>query len=122
MTQIMVVDDDKNLRMVIRAILEQENYDIVEAESGIKCIEKLEKGSRPDLILLDVMMPRMNGWETCEKIKGEKDLKDIPIVMLTVKSEDADKIKSLGDSGADWHIAKPIDKNDFVKTIKWVLS
>jgi two-component system chemotaxis sensor kinase CheA len=118
----MIVDDDDNLRAVLRSILEQEGYQVSEARSGIECLDHLKAGEKPDLILLDVMMPDMDGWETSRRIKEDKDLKDNVVAMLTVKSRDKDKIKSLGFATADWHIAKPIDKKGFIKTVKWIFS
>jgi CheY-like chemotaxis protein len=117
----MIVDDDEQLRDVLSGILEHEGYQVIEAESGQKCLSLLREGEKPDLVLLDVMMPDLDGWETCKRIKKDKKLKDTVVAMLTVKSQDKDKMKSLGDAAADWHIAKPIDKKRFVKTIKWIL-
>jgi CheY-like chemotaxis protein len=122
MKKLMIVDDDEQLRTVLRAILEQEGYEVSVAESGQKCLDMLKSGEKPDLILLDVMMPEMDGWETCRIIKEDKKLRALRVAMLTVKSHDKDKMKSLGYATADWHIAKPIDKKKFVKTVKWILS
>jgi CheY-like chemotaxis protein len=120
--KIMIVDDDQELRDVLRGILEIEGYQVIEAESGQKCLDKLKAGEKPDLVLLDVMMPELDGWETCKRIKEDKKLKGTVVAMLTVKSQDNDKMKSLGYATADWHIAKPIDKKRFVKTVKWILD
>ena len=122
MTTVMVVDDDANIRKMVGLLLVKEGYDVVEADSGGMCVDKLKSSEHPDLILLDVMMPKMDGWETCKIIKNDDKTKDITIVMLTVKDLDDDKIKSLESSNADWHISKPIVKDIFLKTIKWVLD
>lgn len=118
----MVVDDEYEIRTVVKSMLEKDGYEVTLAESGQKCLDMLRAGARPDLILLDVMMPELDGWETCKRIKEDKDTKDLTVVMLTVKSEDEDKIKSLGYATANWHISKPIDKTKFIKTVKWLLS
>ena len=118
----MIVDDDEQHRMVLRAILEQEGYQVIEADSGKKCLAILKEGERPDLILLDVMMPELDGWETCSRIKKDKKTKDLTVAMLTIKSQDPDKMKSLSNAGADWHITKPIEKDRFLKSVKWLLK
>jgi CheY-like chemotaxis protein len=117
----MIVDDEDQIRSVYRGILENAGYQVVEADSGQKCLDMLKAGEKPDLVLLDVMMPKLSGWETGTRIKEDKDLKDTLIAMLTIKSQDKDKIKSLGYSLADWHISKPVDKAKFLKTINWIL-
>jgi len=122
MKKIMIVDDEEQLRHVINAILRNEGYNVVEADSGQRCIDMLKAGEKPDLVLLDVMMPELDGWQTCRMIKGDDGIKSTKVAMLTVKSEDPDKMKSLGVATADWHIAKPIDKKSFVKTVKWMLG
>jgi CheY-like chemotaxis protein len=122
MSNIMIVDDDTELRHIFRLILENEGYQVIEAESGRECLKILEEGKKPDLILMDVMMPGLDGWETCKKIKENNDTKDLVVAMLTVKSEDVDKIKSLGYATANWHMSKPLDKAKFVDNVKWLLS
>ncbi|HDH27605.1 MAG TPA: response regulator [Euryarchaeota archaeon] len=122
MKTVMVVDDDGQLRSVVKTILKKEGYKVVEAGSGERCIELLKSGEKPDLILLDVMMPDMDGWETCKIIKEDQDIKDLTVAMLTLRSQDHDKMESLGLATADWHIDKPINKTRFVKTVKWLLG
>jgi CheY-like chemotaxis protein len=119
--EITIVDDDQQLRTVLREILEDAGYIVSEADSGTQCLELLKK-TKPDLILLDVMMPDMDGWETCRKIKENRETRDLTVAMLTVKSQDKDKLKSLGYGAADWHISKPINKKDFLKTVRWILK
>ena len=121
MSKIMVVDDETDIRFVIRKMLEKEGYEVVTAESGEEAIEIL-KDTRPDLILLDVMMPGLDGWETCTKIKSNKKTMQTPVVMLTAKTAEEDKIKALDECGAQWHISKPIDRPKFIETVKWLLK
>lgn len=121
MTELMVVDDDPGIRFIVQKILSEEGYDVIEAESGAQCLEKL-KVERPDLILLDIMMPGIDGWETCRKIKDDDDLKSIPVVILTVRGSDQDKSKSFQESGANAHITKPIIWEKLLSTVKWVLK
>ncbi len=121
MKKIMIVDDEETLRTVVKKILEKGGYDIIEAADGRDCLEKL-KGVKPDLILLDVMMPEMNGWEVCKEIRENPDTQDIIVAMLTVKSEDEHKVKSLDEARADWHIAKPVRRQKLLQTVNWLFE
>lgn len=121
MSKIMVVDDEEKIRYIVRKMLESAGHEVLEAESGKECLEII-KSEKPDLILLDVMMPEMDGWEVAKEIKEDSANKEIIISMLTVKSEDEDKIKSLDEAYADWHIAKPIRREKLLQTVNWLLK
>ncbi len=119
--KIMVVDDEPDIRYLLREMLEKEGYEVVEAGDGRECLEKLKK-ERPDLILLDVMLPGMLGWEVSRRIKEEEATRSIPVAMLTVRTAEEDKVKSLEESLADWHISKPMDRKKLIETVKWLLE
>ncbi|MDI6655200.1 MAG: response regulator [Candidatus Hydrothermarchaeota archaeon] len=119
--RIMVVDDEPDIRYLLRKMLEKEGYEVIEARDGRDCLERLKK-ERPDLILLDIMMPGMLGWEVSKKIKEDEKFKSIPVAMLTVRTAEEDKVKSLEESLADWHISKPIDREKLIETVKWLLE
>ncbi|RMF89125.1 MAG: response regulator [Methanobacteriota archaeon] len=121
MTVVMVVDDEEDFLYEVRRMLEKEGMDVVTASSGKEALE-IHKGQRPDLILLDVMMPEMDGWTVAKMLKRDGHTRDITLAMLTVKSTLEDKIQSLEDSMADWHIAKPIKRERFIDTVKWLLE
>ena len=121
MSKIMVVDDNKIILQTIGPMLEKEGYEVIIADSGDMCLEIL-KDEKPDLILMDVMMPLMDGWETVEEIRKDEANRDIIISMLTVKARERDKAKSLDEAGADWHIAKPIAKEKLLETVHWLLT
>jgi len=121
MAKIMVVDDESDMRFMVRKILENEGHEVIEAESGNIALEKL-KEVKPVLIILDVMMPGLDGWDVCKKIRENKETENIIVTMLTVKSTDADKVASFDEGLADWHISKPFKKNRFVKTVNWLLE
>lgn len=121
MTKIIVVDDDPGLLLVVSKSLEREGFEVVCFESGDECLEKLGE-SRPDLILMDIMMPGLDGWETTGKIKSDPATKDIPVVMLTVKGEKEDKLKSFHETKCDGYLTKPVDRKELVKVVKWMTT
>jgi CheY-like chemotaxis protein len=121
MAKIMVVDDEPNITYLVKGLLSREGHTVVEVSSGMEALEKIKK-EKPELVLLDVMMPELNGWETSKRIKEDKETKDTMVVMLTVKREDEDKVKSFDYALADWHISKPIDREGLVKTVNWLLT
>ncbi len=117
----MVVDDEESVRFIVRRMLKAGDYDIVEAGTGEEALEKL-KTQEVDLVLMDVMMPGMDGWEAAKRIKSDPRTKHIPVAMLTVRSEEEDKLTSFREAKADAHIAKPIIREKMLGTIKWILS
>lgn len=110
---ILIVDDEKEIRDLIDIYLKNEGYKTLKAENGITAL-KLLKNNNIDLILLDIMMPKMDGIETCMKIREEKNT---PIIMLSAKSEDIDKIMGLT-TGADDYITKPFNPLELVARVK----
>ena len=114
--KILVVDDDKNICELLRLYLEKEGYDVILAFDGKEGIDKF-KSQNPDLILLDVMMPNIDGWQVCRKIR---ETSDCPIIMLTAKSETIDKVLGL-ELGADDYVVKPFDAKEVVARIKAIL-
>lgn len=102
--KILIVEDEANIRELLRLYLEREGYTVLEAENGVEGIKKW-KSDKPDMLLLDVMMPVMDGWAVCKEIRAESD---VPIIMLTAKGEDMDKILGL-EYGADDYMTKPFN-------------
>ena len=102
--KILVVDDDKNICELLRLYLVKEGYNVTMVHDGGAALAEFDK-LHPDLVLLDVMMPVMDGWEVCRKLRAKDNT---PIIMLTARSEDADKIIGL-ESGADDYITKPFN-------------
>jgi CheY-like chemotaxis protein len=119
--KIMLVDDEPDIRLIERIILEKSGYEVVEIESGEECLEKLEN-DKPDIILLDVMMPGINGWETAKRIKENENTKDIPVIMVTVRGSEEDMTKSFQYGQSDGHVSKPIIKEKLLKTIEWIIK
>ena len=115
-TRIMVVDDDPNIRELVRLYLEKEGFEIVTAERGDEAV-KLFRASPPNLMLLDVMLPGMDGWQVCREVRK---ISNIPIIMLTAKDETFDKVLGL-ELGADDYIVKPFDMKELVARSKAVI-
>ena len=110
---ILVVDDEKEIRELINIYLKNEGYNVFMASNGIEAIKILEKNDM-DLIILDIMMPVMDGIDTCIKIREEKNM---PIIMLSAKSEDMDKILGLT-TGADDYLTKPFNPLELIARVK----
>ncbi len=119
-TRILLVDDDAGIRMLISKFLEREGFEVIMAEDGLKGVDKA-KANHPDLIILDVVMPRMDGLTAARLIKFYKPLQDVPIIFLTAK--DADKDIELAQAvNAEVYITKPFDVHQVVKVVKEILS
>lgn len=104
--RILIVDDEDDILDLISYNLKQEGFQTIRAHDGIEALE-IAKEEEPDLIILDVMMPRMDGYETCRRIRAHAQLRTTPILMLTAKSEEEDHVKGL-DVGADIYLSKPL--------------
>ena len=113
---VLVVEDDKNIQDLLRMYLEKEGYAVTVAADGGQGLAKF-RAIKPDLVLLDVMMPVMNGWEVCKTIRSESRT---PVIMLTAKGELDDKITGLK-AGADDYITKPFEMRELIARIEAVL-
>ena len=113
---IMVIDDDKNLRKIIATNLELAGYDVVAAANGVAALELLQNYC-PDLVLLDVMMPQMDGYEVCKRIRAMPSCSQVPVIMLTAKGETDDKVRGL-EAGADDYITKPFGPPELLARVK----
>src|SRR5690554_6005060 len=113
---IMVVDDDFNINQLIKLYLEKEGFRVEPFQDGYKAL-KAFKENPPDLVVLDLMLPGLDGWDICREIRK---ISDIPIIMLTAKGETFDKVLGL-ELGADDYIVKPFDPKELMARIKAVL-
>lgn len=120
MARIMYVDDVPETVFLVKLTLEKAGHEVVVAYNGEECLEKL-KDDKPDLILLDIMMPGKNGWEVCRRIKESEETRKIPVVMFTVLFDETSVKKSL-ECGADAHINKPYEWKKLVDTVERVLK
>jgi DNA-binding response OmpR family regulator len=117
---IMVVDDNKITTKLLRRYLEANSFDAVEAYDGIDCLEKVELKS-PDAIVLDVMMPRLDGYETVKRLKAQEHTNHIPVVIVTALNDVANQIKSI-EAGADDFLSKPIEEKLLIAKVKLLSS
>jgi len=117
---ILLVDDNEQNLELLLAYLEELNCELRTSTDGAEALDQVAK-RRPDLILLDVMMPRMSGFQACAKIKQDPTTNDIPIVMVTALNEVSDAERAV-ESGADGFIVKPVNKVELVTSVRALLA
>lgn len=119
MAKILIVDDESDIVETLAFMLKQKGYECICAYDGEEGL-KLAKECKPDLIILDVMMPKMNGYKICRLLKYDSKYKNIPIIMITARSQEEDKV--IGEeTGADEYITKPFEFSEVIEKIsKWV--
>jgi two-component system, OmpR family, response regulator len=117
MSKVLVVDDDPRIRELVRIFLEREGLDVHEASDGLEALTKLET-VRADLVILDVMMPNMDGWELCRRLRQSGDF---PVLMITAKGETSQKIRGF-QLGADDYLVKPFEPVELVARVKALLK
>lgn len=114
--KILVIDDEPRLLKAITIRLKASDYEVITGQDGAEGLEKA-KSLNPDLIVLDILMPKMDGYEVCRLLKFDEKYKSIPVIMLTAKAQDIDK--AMGKKvGADDYITKPFETQDLVDKIK----
>src|SRR3990167_8226260 len=118
--RILIIEDDKHISKLVKYNLEKAGYDATVTVTGEEAFEVLDK-EQVDLIILDIMLPKMDGFEVCRSIKQESKFKNIPVVMLTAKGEEVDRIVGL-ELGADDYIVKPFSPRELVLRVKAVLK
>jgi DNA-binding response OmpR family regulator len=118
--QIVLVDDEPNIRETVAFILEAEGFDVVTAADGVEGLERV-RAVKPKVVLLDVMMPRMDGYEVCQAIRADSELQGVFILILTAKGQKADELKAL-EVGADLYMSKPFDDEVVLQVIQDVFE
>jgi len=118
-SEILIIDDNLGSRRLLEGLLAKEDYQLTLAESGFEALEIL-KSMQPDLILLDVMMPGMNGFEVCATIRAEPRLSEIPIIMITALDDDESMLKGI-DLGADDFLSKPINRLELRSRVRGII-
>lgn len=118
--KILIVDDDPQVHKMLETVLTPKNYNLTFAENGRSAWEKIQI-NRPDLMVLDIMMPEMSGIELCQKVRAVPELKGILILMLSAKDSQSDRITGLKD-GADDYVTKPFHVATLVNKIEYMLN
>jgi DNA-binding response OmpR family regulator len=113
MAKVLVVDDEEGIRVLCRVNLELEGYEVIEAADGETALE-LARRKRPDLIFLDIMMPRMDGWDVLAELKADARTAHIPVVMLTARTSEEDQLRAWG-AGVMEYLAKPFNPQRLVE-------
>jgi len=115
-TRILVVDDEQLYRHLLRVNLEAEDYEVITATNGEEALDMMSS-AQPDLVLLDVMMPTLDGFSTCERIR---QFSNVPIIMLTARGEENDRVRGLN-AGADDYVVKPFSATELIARVRAVL-
>ncbi|MHB1546292.1 MAG: response regulator transcription factor [bacterium] len=119
MPKVLIADDEPHIRLLIEQTLEDledEGLEILLAENGAEALDQI-KENKPDIVFLDVMMPKMNGFEVCYEVKNNLKIPNVYIVLLTAKGQEIDKLKGM-ESGADMYMTKPFNPDDIVKKVR----
>jgi|SRR5579859_2911667 len=114
--RVLIVDDEPGLRELVRINLEHEGFAVIQAENGTQCLAAV-RDQHPDLVILDVMMPDMDGWETCRRLR---EFSQIPVLMLTARVQSQDIVAGL-DSGADDYLLKPFNMDELSARVRALL-
>ncbi|HEX8551443.1 MAG TPA: response regulator [Abditibacteriaceae bacterium] len=118
--KILAVDDEKHIVRLVQITLEKEGYELITASTGKEALEKVAL-DKPDLIVMDVMMPEMDGLEALARLKGDPATAKIPVIMLTAKAQDSDVFRGW-QSGADLYLTKPFNPQELVTFVKRIFQ
>ncbi len=118
--KVLVVEDEQPVRKLIDINLKLESYDVITAADGFEAMQQLDQGM-PDLVILDIMLPGLDGWEVLKRLRQDTRFRDTPVVVLTALVQDADIIQGW-QLGADEYITKPFSPVALVKTVQMVLD
>ncbi len=118
--KILVVDDERHIVRLVQVNLEKVGYQVVTAYDGVEALEQVTK-ERPDMIILDVMMPRMDGFEVLKKLQADPQTRDIPVIMLTAKAQDADIFRGWS-SGVSSYLTKPFNPRELLTFVQRIFQ
>ena len=118
--KILIADDEPDVLRLLEGILTSSGFDLVKATNGKEAVEQVSQ-EHPDLVLLDIGMPELNGFETCERLRKEKNNETLPILMLTARDRESDIVQAL-EAGADDYVMKPFERTELLNKINSLLS
>ena len=116
--KILIADDEPNIVISLEFLLKREGYEVVVAHDGVEALLRV-RAERPDLAILDVMMPQRNGFEVCQDLRQDPEFKDLRIMMLTAKGRDTEVSKGLG---ADVYMTKPFSTRELISRVKTLID
>jgi two-component system, OmpR family, alkaline phosphatase synthesis response regulator PhoP len=119
-TRILIADDEENIVISLEFLMKREGFEVLIATDGEQAVEMIRR-ERPDLVLLDVMMPKKSGFEVCQEIKSDPELHAVRILMLTAKGRETEVAKGLA-LGADSYVTKPFSTKELVERIRGMLA
>jgi len=120
MHRILIVDDEPNIVFALELLMKREGYEVRSVGDGQKAFDTVRE-FMPNLIILDIMMPKMDGYEVCQRIRADASLKDVLIVMLTARGREVEKEKGLA-LGADYYVTKPFSTRELMMKVKEILA
>lgn len=118
--KILVVDDERHIVRLVEVNLARAGYDVATAYDGVEALEKV-KSEKPDMIVLDVMMPRMDGFEVLKRLQADPETQDIPVIMLTAKAQDADIFRGWS-SGVSSYLTKPFNPRELLTFVERIFQ
>jgi two-component system alkaline phosphatase synthesis response regulator PhoP/two-component system response regulator VicR len=118
--KILAVDDEKHIVRLVQINLQKEGYDVITASNGQEALDKIAS-EKPDMVIMDVMMPQMDGFEALKTLKSQPETAELPVIMLTAKAQDADVFEGWK-SGADLYLTKPFNPSELMSFVKRILQ
>ncbi|MEA1978863.1 MAG: response regulator [Chloroflexota bacterium] len=119
--RVVCIEDEPEMIDLVRLILGRKGFDVIGANGGIEGLETVQR-ERPDLVLLDLMMPDMDGWEVYQQMKADDDLRNIPVVVVTAKAQSIDKVLGLHIAKVDDYITKPFGPQELLESVEKILG
>jgi CheY-like chemotaxis protein len=119
--RVVCIEDEPEMIDLVRLILGRKGFNVIGANGGIEGLETVRR-MRPDLVLLDLMMPDMDGWEVYQQIKADPGLRDIPVVVVTAKAQSIDKVLGLHIAKVDDYITKPFGPQELLESVEKILG
>lgn len=119
--RVICIEDEPEMIDLVRLILSRKGFDVIGAEGGIEGL-KLVRSEKPDLVLLDLMMPDLDGWEVYQEIKGDPELRTIPVIVVTAKAQPIDKVLGLHIAKVEDYITKPFSPQELLQSVQKLLG
>ncbi len=120
MSKILVVEDSRTQRYMVTNLLAASEFTVTAAKDGFEALEQIRQGC-PDVVILDIIMPQLNGYEVCRRLKSNPATKNVPVIMCSLKSTDADRYWAFK-QGADAYISKPFQPTELIETVELLLN